>query len=156
MGANVISVHDESGNLSQLGVDEPHLKEGWSQKGDSLFLTLAPNHRVSVIFDRSSSLNLEQAPSPLFNGHSLAITVAGHHTSDLFDWSRRWDDSPMRFTWLVEPREVEGFSWFLPTVAVLLALVAPVAIIWLVKNDRRAQQMVSVFDSLDEIKFGEE
>jgi len=156
MGANVISVHDESGNLSQLGVDEPHLKEGWGQKGDSLFLTLAPNHRVSVIFDRSSSLNLEQAPSPLFNGHSLAITVAGHHTSDLFDWSRRWDDSPMRFTWLVEPREVEGFSWFLPTVAVLLALVAPVAIIWLVKNDRRAQQMVSVFDSLDEIKFGEE
>jgi hypothetical protein len=62
----------------------------------------------------------------------------------------------MRFTWLVEPRDVVGFSWLLPTVAVLLALAAPVAIIWLVKNDRRAQQMVSVFDSLDEIKFGEE
>ncbi|MDP6379449.1 MAG: hypothetical protein QF885_07350 [Candidatus Thalassarchaeaceae archaeon] len=156
LDANVISVQDESSHLAELAVDEPHLKEGWREDGDSLFLTLAPNHRVNVSFDRSSSVHLEQVPSPQFNGHNLAITVAGHHTSDLFDWSRRWDDSPMRFTWLVEPRDVVGFSWLLPTVAVLLALAAPVAIIWLVKNDRRAQQMVSVFDSLDEIKFGEE
>ncbi len=156
LDANVISVQGESGPLDELTVDEPHLKEGWRQEENSLFLTLAPAHRVSISFDRSNLVYLEQVASPQFNGHDLAITVAGHHTSDLFDWSRRWDDSPMRFTWLVEPREVAGFSWLLPTIAVLLALVAPVAIIWLVKNDRRAQQMVSVFDSLDEIKFGEE
>ena len=57
----------------------------------------------------------------------------------------------MRFTWLIEPRELGGFSWFLPAIAVFLALAAPAAIIYLVKTDRRAQQMVSVFNSLDGI-----
>ena len=156
LDANVVSVFDENGPIVELGQNEPHLREGWRQEGDIFFLTLEPNHNVTVTFDRPNPANLEQFPCANFNGHNLSITVAGHHTNDLFDWSRRWDDSVMRFTWLVEPRELGGFGWFLPAIAVFLALVAPIVIIYLVKTDRRAQQMVSVFNSLDNIKFGEE
>ncbi|MBO58342.1 MAG: hypothetical protein CMA77_05040 [Euryarchaeota archaeon] len=156
LGANVVSVEDEFNFINELESNEPHLKEGWRQEGNTLFLTLYPNKQVRVNFDRSEIADVIQEPCENFNGHNFSITVAGHHTNDLFDWSRRWDDSIMRFTWLIEPRELDGFSWFLPSIAVFLALAAPVAIIYLVKTDRRAQQMVSVFDSLDGVRFGEE
>ena len=155
-GVNVVSIEDELGQLNELESNAPHLEEGWRQHGEKLFLTLEPNKQVRVNFDRSEKVDIVQVPCNNFNGHNFSITVAGHHTNDLFDWSRRWDDSIMRFTWLIEPRELGGFSWFLPAIAVFLALAAPAAIIYLVKTDRRAQQMVSVFNSLDGIQFGEE
>ncbi|MBT4060155.1 MAG: hypothetical protein HOE69_07620 [Euryarchaeota archaeon] len=153
---DVVMVYGDSGMLIELDAEEPHLQEGWRQEGDSLFLTLMPNNPVFVQFDANPSFNSTSIEKAGFNGHDVAITVTGIHTDDLFDWSRRWDDTPMRFTWLVEPREVLQFGWFLPTIAVLLALAAPVGIIWLVKNDRRAQQAVSVLNSLDNLSFAEE
>jgi hypothetical protein len=115
-----------------------------------------PGQKVDINFDTSTNPNATQQTCDRFNCHTVGITVAGIHTSDLFDWSRRWDDTPMRFTWLVEPREVATYGWILPTLAVIVALSAPVAIIWLVKNDRRAQQVVAVLDNLDNLKFEEE
>ncbi len=156
LNATVVKVSYDLENLSELTSIEGHLQEGWRQSHNSLFLTLMPGKKVTIYFDKYDFVNFNQTPSSQFNGHELAITVAGHHTNDLFDWSRRWDESPMRFTWLIEPRMVGGFSWLLPAIAVLVALIAPVAIISLVRKDKRAQYVVEVFDSLESIKFGEE
>jgi hypothetical protein len=68
---------------------------------------------------------------------------------NLFDASRRWDDTPMRFTWLVEPRGIERNSVWLPVIAVFLALAAPVAIIWTVRRDRNLQRALFSLDGLD-------
>jgi hypothetical protein len=142
--------------LDELVSDSPHLQTGWRQENNSLILSLMPGQQVTIIFDTSTNPDTTQQTCERFNCHTVAITVAGIHTNDLFDWSRRWDDTPMRFTWLVEPREVAQYGWILPTLAVIVALCAPVAIIWIVKTDRRAQQVVAVLDNLDNLKFEEE
>jgi hypothetical protein len=154
--ADVVSVNDGDIALDELHSDSPHLQTGWRQDNNSLILTLMPGQKVDINFDTSTNPNATQQTCDRFNCHTVGITVAGIHTSDLFDWSRRWDDTPMRFTWLVEPREVATYGWILPTFAVIAALCTPVAIIWLVKNDRRAQRVVEVLDNLDNLNFEEE
>ena len=154
--ADVVSVNDGDIALDELNSDSPHLQTGWRQENNSLILTLMPGQKVDINFDTSTNPNATQQTCDRFNCHTVGITVAGIHTSDLFDWSRRWDDTPMRFTWLVEPREVATYGWILPTFAVIAALCTPVAIIWLVKNDRRAQRVVEVLDNLDNLNFEEE
>lgn len=156
INADVVSVNYGDISLDELEINSPHLQTGWRQDNNSLILSLMPGQQVNIIFDTSTNPNASQQTCERFNCHIVAITVAGIHTDDLFDWSRRWDDTPMRFTWLVEPREVAQYGWILPTLAVIVALCAPVAIIWLVKNDRRAQQAVAILDTLDNLKFEEE
>jgi len=156
INADVVSVNYGDISLDELEIDSPHLQTGWRQENNSLILTLMPGQQVSIVFDTSTNPDISQQTCDRFNCHTVAITVAGIHTDDLFDWSKRWADTPMRFTWLVEPREVAQYGWILPTLAVIVALCTPVAIIWLVKNDRRVQQAVAVLDTLDNLKFEEE
>ena len=59
---------------------------------------------------------LQQKPR-FFNNHSWALTIAGYHTTDLFKWSMKFDESPLVFTWLVEPKEVPEFNWALIIIA---------------------------------------
>ena len=41
--------------------------------------------------------------------------MAGHETTDLFKWSKRFlEDTSVRFTWLVQPRPVEGVHAWIP------------------------------------------
>ena len=43
------------------------------------------------------------------------MTVAGHETTDLFKWSKRFlEDTSVRFTWLVQPRPAEGSDAWIP------------------------------------------
>lgn len=156
LAADVVHVKVDGVMLAELTTDSLHLMPGWRQTENDLFITLERGTVANVQFESSAIGEISQSECLLFNCHSVAITVAGHNTDDLFDWSRRWDDSPLRFTWLVTPRLVEEYNWFLPAVALLTALAAPIAIIWLVKNDRRAQQAVAVLNSLDNLKFEEE
>ena len=156
LSADVVRVVGEEGELTELSAEEPHLQEGWRQTEGELYLTLAAESNVTVSFDSSNVGNFSVATAPQFNGHEVAITVAGIHTYDLFYWSKRWDDTPMRFTWLVEPREVGAFNWWLPVVAAIVAIAAPIALYSVVKRDHRARGVVEVFDSLDQIQLEEE
>ena len=66
-----------------------------------------------------------------FNNKSAALTIAGHSTTDLFLWSKRFDDSDnLRFTWLLSPRGIEEGNSFLPAIG-LVILVTSVSGIWL-------------------------
>ena len=156
LDADVVKISRGNASLLELAPDEPHLQEGWRQEGDTLYLTLGNDDPVIIEFDSSSEFGDIDPQLSLFNGHKLVIMVTGVHTYDLFQWSKRWDETPMLFTWLVEPREVGAFNWWLPVVAVVVAIVAPVAIYSLVRKDQRARGVVEVFDSLDQIRLEEE
>jgi hypothetical protein len=155
-GADVVNVYQSSMPLPELSAGEPHLQEGWRQEGDTLYLTLMSGKTAIVLFDSNHSFDSTTGELAEFNGHEVAITVAGIHTYDLFYWSKRWDDTPMRFTWLVEPREVGAFNWWLPVVAAIVAIAAPIALYSVVKRDHRARGVAEVFDSLDQIQLEEE
>ena len=74
-----------------------------------------------------------------FNNKSSALTIAGHSTTDLFLWSKRFDgNEELRFTWLISPRGLDdGIAW-LPY-AGLGVLLASVSGIWLLlKKDALA------------------
>ena len=71
-----------------------------------------------------------------FNNHSTALTITGHSTTDLFSWSKRFDDhQDLRFTWLVMPQLIDqGIAW-LPAAAVVIAVSTLSLIFWVVKKD---------------------
>nr|AIF08147.1 hypothetical protein [uncultured marine group II/III euryarchaeote KM3_27_D02] len=156
LDGDVVRISRGNYSLPELAVEEPHLQEGWRQEGSTLYLTLENDDPVLVKFDSSSGFEEINQEIPFFNGHGLAITVAGVHTSDLFQWSKRWDNTPMLFTWLVEPREVGAFNWWLPVVAGIVAIAAPIALYSVVKRDHRVRAVAEVFDSLDQIRLEEE
>ena len=56
------------------------------------------------------------------------MTIAAHDTTDLFLWSKRFDDEDqLRFTWLVSPRTIEGRLPWLPYAALVAGVVTIVA-----------------------------
>ena len=71
-----------------------------------------------------------------FNNHSWALTISGHHTIDLFKWSMKFDESPLVFTWLVEPQEAEDFSWILILIAATAGISAVIYSKLLISKDR--------------------
>nr|AIF13815.1 hypothetical protein [uncultured marine group II/III euryarchaeote KM3_64_C08] len=149
MGDSVVmNIENDGVNMSELTADDRHLTEGWRMNGTLLLLTLKPGYSVTIHFDGAAPEVLSSNHPQWFNDHDEIITVAGHHVDDLFDASRRWDDTPMRFTWLVEPRGVEQNSWWLPVIAVFVALATPAAIIWTVRRDRNLQRVLFSLDGL--------
>ena len=72
-------------------------------------------HPVNITLDASGVEHDVLAQASFFNNHSAAVTVAGHETTDLFKWAKRFvDDTNVRFTWLVQPRPAEGADAWIP------------------------------------------
>jgi hypothetical protein len=79
-------------------------------------------------------------PLTTFNGLHHAVTVTGHHTTNLFHWSSDFVDSQLVFTWLIErPAEIE-MNWPLLVIAASVLVAAPVTIRWLVNRDRMMRE----------------
>lgn len=138
-GSSVDAVVRGNVTLPQLEVVEHTLQEGWREEGGFLFLTIMPNQGVEIQTG-SSTEGYDILPSiDTFNNASFAITIAGHATEDLFKWSGRFDDSELRFTWLITPRAVEdGLAW-LPVVGVVVFVGSIVATFALIKKDKLKQ-----------------
>ena len=141
-------------NLPELDVDESNTKEGWRQEGSILY--------ISVLAGNPTQFNLTEdveydilGRTQFFNNKSAALTIAGHSTTDLFLWSKRFDDHDfLKFTWLISPRGLdEGLAW-LPYVG-LGVLLASVSGIWLLlKKDAlaysKAEELMPVVDGGDD------
>ena len=126
-------------NLVELSADESNSKEGWRQEGDILYFTVLKGHPIH--FNLSSDVDYDiVGRTQFFNNKSSALTIAGHSTTDLFLWSKRFDDnSELRFTWLISPRGLdEGLAW-LPYVGLGVLLVSVSGIWLLLKKDAIAQ-----------------
>lgn len=91
-------------------------QEGWWQQDDgTLVLSVVNGHAVNITINGSDVEHDVLAQTEFFNNHSTAVTVAGHETTDLFKWAKRFvDDTEVRFTWLVQPRTAEGIDAWIP------------------------------------------
>jgi hypothetical protein len=114
-GAEVVSVDGTDGELASLE-GKKTLSEGWRQEGDGpLVLALVNGHPVEIHLNQRNASYDILGQTQFFNNLSSAVTVAGHQTTDLFSWSKRFlEDTNVRFTWLVQPRAVEGVHAWIP------------------------------------------
>mgnify|MGYP001168965229 FL=1 len=140
-------------NLSSMEVDERNSREGWRQEGSILYISVLAGNPVQ--FNLSEVVEYDiVGRTQFFNNKSAALTIGGHSTTDLFQWSKRFDDHDfLKFTWLISPRDIdEGLEW-LPYVGVGV-LLASVSGIWLVlKKDAlaysKAEDLMPSSDSGD-------
>lgn len=124
-GAEVLAVSsDEGGDLSSIE-GEKNTREGWWQQPDgTLVLSVVNGNAVEIELNASGVDHDVLAQAEFFNNHSAAVTVAGHETTDLFKWAKRFvDDTDVRFTWLVQPRPAEGADAWIPYAAVGIGVV---------------------------------
>jgi hypothetical protein len=115
------------------------LREGWRSVEGGILLTLHPGDTAKVTYE-SEPIELAIQPLTTFNGLHHALTVVGHHTTNLFHWSSDFVDSQLVFTWLIErPAEIE-MNWPLLVIAATVLVAAPVTIRWLVNRDRMMRE----------------
>ena len=139
-GSIALAVVRDGVELPILDVGEHTLQEGWRMEGERLYLTVLANEGVEI--QTNASVEGYDIVNSIdnFNNASFALTIAGHATEDLFKWSGRFDESQLRFTWLVVPRSVDnGISW-LPVVGVVVFVGSIVATFGLIKKDQARQQ----------------
>ena len=99
----------------------------------SVTLTIPEGAVVEIAWEGEvSDIEIEEGT---FNNFTPFMAV-GHHTVDLFEWSSPFQDSPLRFTWLIEPQADIEPSWILPMLAVLIVLIAPIAVYATLRHDK--------------------
>lgn len=108
--------------LAEVDADEHILQQGWRQSGELLFLTISPYSEVKISFTEAIDGYDILPAAENYNNHSFAVTIAGHATENLLHWSMRFDDSPLRFTWLVIPQSSDSGAAWLPVVGVVVGV----------------------------------
>ena len=90
--------------------------EGWWQQEDgTVLVSLLNGHEVNIHIGEVISEYDILGQTEFWNNHTAAVTVAGHQTTDLFKWSKRFlEDTNVRFTWLVQPRSADGEQAWIP------------------------------------------
>ncbi len=116
--------------LPEMSIDDSNILEGWRMEGDILYFSVQRGKNIT--FEFTGDVEYEVlGRTQFFNNKSAALTIAGHSTTDLFLWSKRFDDNEnLRFTWLLSPRGVEEGNSLLPYIG-LGILVTSVSGIWL-------------------------
>ena len=116
-GVKVLDVVSVNSNLSLPSIEgEKNTQQGWWQQNDgTLVLSIVNGHPVNITLNGSDVGNDVLKPAEFFNNHTAAVTVAGHQTTDLFKWAKRFvDDTSVRFTWLVQPRVADDVDAWIP------------------------------------------
>jgi len=104
--------------------------EGWRQEGDILYISVLKGHNVHFNLSEDTEYDI-LGRTQFFNNKSSALTIAGHSTTDLFQWSKRFDNyGDLRFTWLISPRSLDANLAWMPYAGVGV-LLASVSGIWL-------------------------
>ena len=116
-GVKVLDVASVISNLSLPSIEgEKNTQQGWWQQNDgTLVLSIVNGHPVNITLNGSDVGNDVLKQAEFFNNHTAAVTVAGHQTTDLFKWAKRFvDDTSVRFTWLVQPRVADDVDAWIP------------------------------------------
>ena len=116
-GVEVLDVVSVNSNRSLASIEgEKNTQQGWWQQDDgTLVLSIVNGHPVNITLNGSDVNNDVLKQAEFFNNHSAAVTVAGHQTTDLFKWAKRFvDDTSVRFTWLVQPRVADDVDAWIP------------------------------------------
>ncbi|HJM67236.1 MAG TPA: hypothetical protein QF555_06800 [Candidatus Thalassarchaeaceae archaeon] len=147
-GLSVLSVSYSNGTaLEQLDSMDRHLSEGWRFENGSMHLSLMPGSLVTIQFNSNQSLESVQVSNNTFNG-LIPLIVYGEHVTDLFEWSSGFKDSPIRFTWLIEPRSVTQMNWILPIIAGLVGIITVFYMRRLIQSDDPSPELFrTLFES---------
>ena len=116
-GVEVLDVVSVNSNRSLPSIEgEKNTRQGWWQQDDgTLVLSIVNGRPVNITLNGSDVNNDVLKQAEFFNNHSAAVTVAGHQTTDLFKWAKRFvDDTSVRFTWLVQPRVADDVDAWIP------------------------------------------
>ncbi len=131
----LVAPYDSFGDpYPEISSDTRKLEIGWRQVEGGILLTQAPGTTLTIELDTEPNTMLSN-PMTTFNDHHHAVTIVGHHTTNLFQWTADFVNSELVFTWLIErPAGVEQ-SWFLPALALTILIATPLSIIYLIKKD---------------------
>jgi hypothetical protein len=133
---SILSVKDSSLPFPNLDSGLRHLQVGWRPLPGGIILTLSPGQLVTI--ELSDEIDaLIETPLSTFNGLHHSVTVVGHHTTNLFYWSSDFQNSELRFTWLVERPSSEEVGWLIPVLAISVVIAVPIAVRYLVNKDTR-------------------
>ena len=152
--ADIESAEVLNSSLPELDVSDSTTKEGWRQEGSILYISVLAGHEVEFDLTEDTEYDI-LGRTKFFNNKSAALTIAGHSTTDLFLWSKRFDDQDfLKFTWLISPRGLdEGLEW-LPYAGLGVLLVSVSGIWLLLKKDAldysKAEELMPVVDGGDD------
>lgn len=126
-------VHEISTDTEVLPLieGEQNTMEGWWQDDHgTVLLSLQNNRTVQLHLNNTTVEHDVLGQSAWWNNHSAAVTVAGHDTTDMFRWSKRFNDDPeLRFTWLVTPKPADDGGAWMTYAVVGVALVTVLAML---------------------------
>ena len=96
--------------------------------GEELLVSVQRGTIVTIVLDGENISYDVHNQTQFWNGYEAAVTIAAHDTTELFLWSKRFDDEDqLRFTWLVSPRPIEGRLPWLPYASLVAGVVTIVA-----------------------------
>ena len=128
LNATVVDVQDQFGQSMENLTGVRQTAQGWRMDGTELLVSVKRGTVVTVVLDGENISFDVHNQTEFWNGYDAAVTIAAHDTTDLFLWSKRFDDEDqLRFTWLVSPRTIEGRLPWLPYVALVAGVVTIVA-----------------------------
>ena len=105
-----------------------------------LYLTIPPGESVTIY--NAKPLTISHEPS-IFNGLKNGVTIAGHHTTNMREWSQDFRDSPLRFTWLIERSQVPSPTLVLPLLSISILIATPIIIKKIIASDKEHQRSIS-------------
>ncbi|RJU88961.1 MAG: hypothetical protein DWC07_06930 [Candidatus Poseidoniales archaeon] len=135
-GQDVHRVTDGQGDMVNIQGEQNTMEGWWQDDSGSVFLSVVNNQTVQIHLNNTTVQHDILGQTAWWNNHSAAVTVAGHDTTDMFRWSKRFNDDPeLRFTWLVTPKPAdEGGAWM--TYAVVgVALVSVLAMLGILARE---------------------
>ncbi len=136
-GLQVESVRWMNGtDVPLLDEMDRHLRVGWRIVSGEVYVSIAPGDKVEIVF--SSTINQVGIETGDFNGLTPMIVV-GEHVTDLFEWSSGFQDSSIRFTWLIEPRPVAQMDIILPVIALVVGVITVFQMRRLINRDNTNQ-----------------
>ena len=132
---DVESVTDSFGNeIPRYSASERNLTVGWRSMDDGIILTIDRGTELNITLDTEVE-SILVTPLTTFNDLHHSVTVVGHHTTNLFQWSSDYQGSVLRFTWLIERPASEEIGLALPILAIVVLVAVPVSTILLLKRD---------------------
>jgi hypothetical protein len=133
--SDVLGVTDsDGGTLAQISDSERNLTVGWRNIDGGILLTMARGTTVTVTLENSIE-SVKSSPMSTFNGLHHSVTIVGHHTTNLFQWSSDFQKSDLRFTWLLERPKSEAVGWELPFLAATVLIAVPVSVYFILRSD---------------------
>lgn len=134
-GSKILSIEVEGQTFANIST-EKNTKEGWFSNETLLYLSVKKGTKVSILLENNSSEYDIVGRTEFWNNHTTAVTIAGHATNDLFQWSKRFDDDPfLRFTWLLIPRPLDESGQWIPYAVIGVAFATVVTMLHFIRKD---------------------